>query len=87
MTKVYREFWNTKGEELCRSSALSNYKPGEIHGAINIAWKLEKSKLIKDQVRKINDEINQKCPDRSNCRIPCHFKDIKTLIFRELTND
>lgn len=63
MTKVYREFWNAKGEELCRSSALSNYKPGEIQGAINVAWTLEKSKLIKDEVHKINDEINQKCPD------------------------
>ena len=24
MTKVYREFWNAKGEELCRSSAIIN---------------------------------------------------------------
>lgn len=63
MTKVYREFWNAKGEELCRSSALSNYKPGEIQGAINVAWTLEKSKLIKDEVHKVNDEINRKCPD------------------------
>lgn len=63
MTKVYREFWNAKGEELCRSSAVSNYKPGEIQGAINVAWTLEKSKLIEDEVHKVNDEINQKCPD------------------------
>ena len=63
MTKVYREFWNAKGEELCQSSAVSNYKPGEIQGAINVAWTLEKSKLIKDEVHKVNDEINQKCPD------------------------
>ena len=63
MTKVYREFWNAKGEELCRNSALSNFKPGEVQGAINVAWTLEKSKLIKDEVNKVNNEINQKCPD------------------------
>ena len=65
MTTVYREFWNAKGEELCRSSALSNYKPGEIQGAINVAWTLEKSKLIKDEVHKVNDEINR------NVQITC----------------
>ena len=63
MTKVYREFWNAKGEELCRSSALNNFKPGEIHGAINVSWTLKKSKLIKDDVSKIQIEIKQECPD------------------------
>lgn len=63
MTKANREFWNSKGEELCRSSALRNFKPGEIHGAINVAWTIEKTKLIKSEVDKINYEINQKCPD------------------------
>ena len=63
MTKVYREFLNAKGEELCRGSALSNYKPGEIQGAINVAWTLQKFKLIMDEVDKVNNEINQKCTD------------------------
>ena len=63
MTKVYREFWNAKGEELCRSSALNSFKRGEIHGAINVSWTLEKSKLIKDEVNKIKNEIKQECPD------------------------
>jgi len=54
MTKIYREFWNAKGEEL---------KPRKVQGARNVAWTLEKSKLIKDEVHKVNYEIYQKCPD------------------------
>lgn len=63
MTKTYREFCNTKGEELCRSSALSHFKAGEIHGAINVAWSMEKTKLIKEEVDKVRNEIHQNCPD------------------------
>ena len=37
MKKLYRQFWNDKAEELCRSNALKTFKPGEIQGAINVA--------------------------------------------------
>ena len=80
MTKVYREFWNAKGEELCRSSALSNYKPGEIQGAINVAWTLEKSKLIKEKVDKVNNEINKKCTDH----LPKKFQLSKATLERNI---
>lgn len=30
MKKSYRQFWNDKAEELCRSNALKTFKPGEI---------------------------------------------------------
>ena len=59
---MYREVWNAKGEELCRSSALNNFKPGEIHGAINVSWMFEKCKLFKDDLNKIQNEIKQECP-------------------------
>ena len=42
---------------------MKNFKPGEIHGAINVSWTLEKSKLIKDDVSKIQIEIKRECPD------------------------
>lgn len=57
MIKVYREFWNVKGEEFCRSSVLNSFKRGEIYGVINVFWILEKFKLIKDEVNKIKNEI------------------------------
>ena len=41
-------------------SKQCDYKPGEIQGAINVAWILEKSKLIKEMVDKVNNEINKK---------------------------
>ena len=61
--KAYREFWNAKAEELCHSSALSSFKPGEFHGAINVSWILNKTKLIKDEVGMLKKEIEQECPD------------------------
>ena len=44
-------------------SKQCDYEPGEIQGAINVAWILEKSKLIKEMVDKVNNEINKKCTD------------------------
>ena len=43
----YRQFWNDKAEELCRSNALKTFKPGEIQGAINVAWSLKKTDIFK----------------------------------------
>lgn len=62
MQKIYREFWNAKAEELCRSSALKTFKPGEIQGAINVAWTIRKTGYLKDEMEKVNQEINDKCP-------------------------
>lgn len=62
MQKIYREVWNAKAEELCRSSALKTFKPGEIQGAINVAWTIRKTQYLKDEMEKVNQGINDKCP-------------------------
>ena len=63
MQKIYREFWNAKAEELCRSSALKTFKPGEIQGAINVAWTIRKTEYLKDEMEKVDQEINNtECP-------------------------
>ena len=62
MQKIYREFWNAKAEDLCRSSALKTFKPGEIQGAINVAWTIRKTEYLKDEMKKVNQEINNRCP-------------------------
>ena len=41
--KIYREFWNAKAEELCRST-------------------IRKTEYLKDEMKKVNLEINDKCP-------------------------
>jgi len=60
MQKIYREFWNAKAEELCRSSALKTFKSGEIQGAINVAWTIRKTEYLKDEVEKVNQGINNR---------------------------
>ena len=62
MQKLYREFWKAKAEELCRSSALKTFKPGEIQGPINVAWTIRKTEYLKDEMEKVNLGINNKCP-------------------------
>lgn len=64
LQKVYRRFWNDKAEEICRSRSLNKFKPGEIQGAINVAWTLEKTRHLKEEVEKVNMEIGQ--PYQSN---------------------
>jgi len=59
--KSYPQFWNDKAEELCRSNALKTFKPGEIQGAINVAWSLKERDILKDQIEKVNEEIASKC--------------------------
>lgn len=62
MQKSYRQFWNDKAEELCRSNALKTFtEPGEIQGAINVAWSLKKTDILKDQIEEVNKEIASKC--------------------------
>ena len=61
MKKSYRQFWNDKAEELCRNNALKTFKPGEIQGAINVAWSLKKTDILKDQIEEVKKEIASKC--------------------------
>ena len=61
LTQVYRRFWNSKAEEICSSQSLASFKAGEIQGAINVAWTLEKSKHLKQEVVEITAEIGQPC--------------------------
>ena len=51
--KVYRKFWNEKAEEICSNSYLEAFKPGEIQGAINVAWSLEKTRHLKEDMKKL----------------------------------
>ena len=60
MTRMYREFWNNKAEELCCSNVLKTFKPGEIQGAINVAWTIKKTDLLKEQMEEVNKEIVSK---------------------------
>lgn len=62
MQQAYREFWNNKAEELCCTSALKTFKPGEIQGAINVAWTIKKTDFLKDQMEEVNKQIASKCP-------------------------
>ena len=60
--KVYRAFWNKKAEEICSNSYLETIKPGEIQGAINVAWTLEKTRHLKEDMDKIlHEEFGQSC--------------------------
>ena len=57
--KVYRAFWNEKAEEICSNSYLQTFKPGEIQGAINVAWTLEKTRHLKEDMDKLHEKIGQ----------------------------
>ena len=62
LQKTYRQFWNDKAEELCKISSLRTFKPGEIQGAVNVAWTMKKTEYLKDELETIDKEINNKCP-------------------------
>ena len=69
MQKSYRQFWNDKAEELCSSNALKNFKPGEIQGAINVAWTLKKTEILKEDLKEVNMEIGtmyRKCTQKDS---------------------
>ena len=61
LVQVYRKFWNAKAEEICSSHSLRSFKAGEIQGAINVAWTLEKTRHLKQEVQEVNMEIGQQC--------------------------
>ena len=60
LQKIYQTFWNEKAEEICSNSNLTTFKPGEIQGAINVAWTLEKTQHLKD-MEKLQEETGQSC--------------------------
>lgn len=62
MTRTYQQFWNNKAEELCCSNVLKTFKAGGIHGAINVAWTIKKTDLLKEQMEEVNKQIVFKCP-------------------------
>lgn len=59
--KEYRKFWNEKAEEIRSNSYLKSFKPGEIQGAINVAWTLEKTRHLKEDMDKLEGEIDKSC--------------------------
>ena len=61
LQKVYRKFWNEKAEEICSNNNLKSFKAGEVQGAINIAWTLEKSRHLKEDIDKMKEEMSQPC--------------------------
>lgn len=68
LRKVYRRFWNDKAEEICSSRSLNKFKPGEIQGAINVAWTLEKTRHLKEEMEKVNMESGQQCQSKAVLR-------------------
>ena len=64
LQKVYRKFWNEKAEEICSNCNLKSFKAGEVQGAINVAWTLEKSRYLKEDIDKMKEEMSQ--PSSSN---------------------
>lgn len=61
LQKVYRKFWNRKAEEICSNNNLKSFKAEEVQGAINVAWTLEKSRHLKEDIDKMKEEISQPC--------------------------
>ena len=62
--KAYREFWNTKAEQICGSKQavgkLVNKKA--IQGSINISWILHKNELLKLEVDKVRNLASKAYP-------------------------
>ena len=61
LQKVYRKFWNRKAEEICSNNNLKSFKAEEVQGAINVAWTLEKSRHLKEDIDKMKEEMSQPC--------------------------
>lgn len=57
MVNTYRKFWNLKAKEICNASHLKTFKAGEIQGAINVAWTLEKTKHLKEEAEKVKNDL------------------------------
>lgn len=63
MVKLYRAFWNNKAEEICSSQALKQFTQGEVQGAINVAWIIEKATHIKNEAKELEIDVGPGCPD------------------------
>jgi hypothetical protein len=63
MIKLYRTFWNNKAEEICSSQAFKQFTPGEIQGAINVAWTIEKATHMKNEAKQLELDVGPGCPD------------------------
>lgn len=63
MVKLYRTFWNIKAEEICSSQAAKQFTQGEIQGAINVAWTIEKATHIKNEAKELEIDVGPGCPD------------------------
>ena len=46
LEKIRRQFWNIKGEELCRDKKLNKWKASALHGVLDTAWTLKKIHVI-----------------------------------------
>ena len=42
LEKARRQFWNNKGEELCRDKTLETWSRTALHGMIDTSWTLKK---------------------------------------------
>ena len=63
MIKLYRTFGNNKTEEICSSQAFKQFTPGEIQGAINVAWTIEKATHMKNEAKQLELDVGPGCPD------------------------
>ena len=64
MVKLYQVFGNNyTAKELCSSHALEQFLPGEIQGAINVAWMIEKAKPIQREAAEVEQGVDPGCPE------------------------
>ena len=56
LEKVRRQFWNTKGEEVCRDKTLRTWPKTVLHGVIDTLWTLKKTALLAMEANKILNE-------------------------------
>ena len=77
LAQVYRRFWNRKAEEICANQSLASLKAGEIQGAINVAWTLEKTRHLRQEVEEITAEIGQSCSNAVTKKLQTSAKTIE----------
>ncbi|KXJ18933.1 hypothetical protein AC249_AIPGENE25670 [Exaiptasia diaphana] len=57
MERRYREFWNEKGNQLCREPATKHKSKSALHGIIDVSWTLRKTTLLESMVNiTVNEE-------------------------------
>lgn len=60
LEKIWRYFWNNKGEEVCRDKILRKWFKIVFYGVIDILWILKKIVLLVMEVNKIFSEKKRK---------------------------